>query len=456
VIIKMKLLIKILAISILFASELQAQQKADRKKDRTSKEQKNLNGDGFADYYNDGYKRYGDYVYDPLFRTIQLHKEGWEQSPPVIEFGKGEKLELHFDHLVEERTALMWTVIHCNADWTPSSLNQSEYLASFTEDYIVDSEFSFNTIQKYVHYSLVFPNENMRITKSGNYMLFVYPEGMPDNPVFGKRFLVVSPAVTIEPNLKPATTPDMRQSHQELDFTIQSSGYRITDPYDALKVTIMQNFDWSTAVYTLKPRHVKDSEIVYDYHDINVFPGIKEYRYFDTRSLRLLTDRVVRYDFVNDTNIVVLRPDVSRRNDAYLSNPDINGRYAIRNTEGMGNHLTEADYTEVLFQLQAKIPITFGSVYIIGDLVNQGKTSNGKLQYNYETSAYETSLYLKQGYYNYLYKVKGQNIDDDEVWFFEGSSRETENEYQIIVYYRDAGSLHDKIIGYRKVSSVGR
>ena len=41
--------------------------------------------------------------------------------------------------------------------------------------------------------------------------------------------------------------------------------------------------------------------------------------------------------------------------------------------------------------------------YILGELTNWYITPYNKLNYNYEKRAYETTLYLKQGYYSYLY-----------------------------------------------------
>ena len=64
------------------------------------------------------------------------------------------------------------------------------------------------------------------------------------------------------------------------------------------------------------------------------------------------------------------------------------------------------------------------------------------MQWNPENKAYEASVFLKQGYYNYMYLLdNGKNID--------GNFHETENEYIILVYHRPQGGRYDKLAGYR-------
>ena len=53
---------------------------------------------------------------------------------------------------------------------------ESEYLEGFYEEPITDYQFSFNTIQNYVHYQTVIPSANLKPTLSGNYLLIVFPE----------------------------------------------------------------------------------------------------------------------------------------------------------------------------------------------------------------------------------------------------------------------------------------
>jgi hypothetical protein len=134
---------------------------------------------------------YYNYTSSDKIKTILLYKDGFELSLPLIELNSQEKLVLSFDDLAYGNTNYKYTFVHCDADWTPSDLQPYEFIKGFTEDYINDYEYSFNTIQKYTHYKLQFPTENMLLTKSGNYIIKVYQDGYADNPLFTRRFMIV-------------------------------------------------------------------------------------------------------------------------------------------------------------------------------------------------------------------------------------------------------------------------
>ena len=52
-----------------------------------------------TDYYTPSVIRYADHVYDPLVRTVQLYKLGFELSAPILELGSTDQLELRFDDM---------------------------------------------------------------------------------------------------------------------------------------------------------------------------------------------------------------------------------------------------------------------------------------------------------------------------------------------------------------------
>ncbi|HET6226456.1 MAG TPA: type IX secretion system plug protein domain-containing protein, partial [Bacteroidia bacterium] len=130
-------------------------------------------------------------VYKKTIKTVELRNPDFELSQPVLHLNASETLKLSFDELTVDLQRYSYTFIHCNADWTPSNLLSSEFIDGFAENAIADYQYSANTLQKYIHYSTVFPNTSLRFTKSGNYLLKVYPEGNPDTPVLTRRFLVV-------------------------------------------------------------------------------------------------------------------------------------------------------------------------------------------------------------------------------------------------------------------------
>src|SRR5688572_11207738 len=82
--------------------------------------------------------QYEDRIYASSIKTVQLNEEGFELSMPVLQLNSERKLKLSFDDLDAEYITFSYTVIHCNANWTPSDLISSEYINGFTEEYIRD------------------------------------------------------------------------------------------------------------------------------------------------------------------------------------------------------------------------------------------------------------------------------------------------------------------------------
>jgi hypothetical protein len=76
--------------------------------------------------------------------------------------------------------------------------------------------------------------------------------------------------------------------------------------------------------------------------------------------------------------------------------------------------------------------------------------------YDSTQKAYTNRLFLKQGFYNYQYVLKRADRSKPDFIFFEGSYNQTENMYDIIVYFRQIGARYDRIIGYGSSNYFGR
>ena len=209
------------------------------------------------DYYTNDFLRYEDYIYKPNIHTVLLHRKGWELSAPIIQLNTDEKLTLSFDDLDGDIKNYKYTIIHCSYEWKPSPLSKNEYINGFKDNYITNFKLSFNTIQKYTHYELTFPESNiMTPLISGNYLLIVYLDD-ETNIYFSKRFMIIDPKITINATIKRATSIEYKDYKQEIDFTINKSGYNIPNIYSDLKVSILQNGRWDNAVKNIKPFIVK-------------------------------------------------------------------------------------------------------------------------------------------------------------------------------------------------------
>ncbi|HKK10337.1 MAG TPA: DUF5103 domain-containing protein [Bacteroidales bacterium] len=399
------------------------------------------------DYYQENYFRYSNHIYDTNIHSLQLHRVGEPLSHPVIDMGNRKKmLRLSFDDFRNNVVDYQYQFIHCNADWKPSELLPSDYLTGFDDDYIEEYEFSYNTRQPYIHYSLAFPQEDMMPVISGNYLLKVYPEGQPEDIILTARFMIADEKVAISANVKQATAPTKMEEWQEVDFTINTKSFYVANPSKNLKVVVQQNNREDNKISGLKPRSIDGNKLLYDYEDQNLFRGGNEFRYFDIQNFKYQSDQVRRIDIFNQLNKVILYADKQRTFSPYVFYDDINGRRLIRTTE-YENTAIEADYAEVQFLLPMDAPLVTGGIYIMGELTQWEFNKKSRMTYNYNSKAYETTLYLKQGYYNYMYAFLENGKEQANVRLLENSFSETSNQYTIYVYYRKPGTYQDQLIG---------
>ncbi len=401
--------------------------------------------------YSDDHGEVREMVLDHSLKTVQLYREGWPLSYPVIKLTGDVPLVLEFDDLSSDQPTFMYRMIHCNADWTPSDLSEQEYLDGYPENEIRSSTPSFNTYTTYLHYRLQIPNEDVRPLLSGNYLLLVYRDGNPDDVVFTKRFMVTEGRVNIEANAHIPDLSQYRDCCQEVDFTVNHRGLRIDDPFNETRAVIYQNGLWDLGIDAIQPYMVNPGQLIYDYQEENVFPGGNEFRFFDTKNTRTPTYFVQRIEFLDPYFHFELKAGHNRSNQSYSFNEDINGRYAV---EADGSHEpgVDADYVFVHFRLDIPLALE-GSVYIAGALTNWQFDDLSRMEYNQEEQAYMKSLLLKQGVYNYRYLFLPAFNEQFDMTEIEGNHSQTSNEYLILFYHRPPGTRYDRLLGHQVVHS---
>ncbi len=401
--------------------------------------------------YSDDHGEVRALVLDHSLKTVQLFREGWPLSYPIIRLDGDVPLVLEFDDLSENQPTFMYRMIHCNADWTPSDLSEMEYLEGYPENEIRTSSPSFSTYTNYLHYSLQIPNEDVRMTLSGNYLLLVYRDRNPDDVVFTKRFMVTEGRVSIEATAHIPDLNQYRECCQEVDFTVNHAGITIDDPFSETRAVIYQNGLWDLGIDALQPNMVSDGQLIYDFLDENIFPGGNEFRFFDTKNTRTPTYYVQRIDFVDPYFHFELKPDQKQSPYSYSYKEDINGRYAIE-AEGSQDPGVDADYVIVHFRLDIPLPLE-GAVYLAGALTNWQFDDLNRMEYKAEEGAYMLSLLLKQGVYNYRYLFLPAFNEQFDMAEIEGNHSQTENEYLILFYHRPPGSRYDRLMGHQVIHS---
>jgi hypothetical protein len=397
-----------------------------------------------------------DITYVDHVRTVQLLLPGKPFSEPLISLGTGEFLELHFDDLNGGFENYTYTIIHCNSDWTPTNLFQNQYLGGFFEDQITEQRQSFNTLTKYTHYRLPIPNQNMQIKLSGNYVIHVFKDFDRQKPVFTRRFFVLQTSMAVIPYLRRPSRPDAIQTSHELDFDINIGKNTIFNPFEEIKVVIRQNGRWDNQILGLLPLFVRNDILTYDYADRNVIRAGNEFRRVDLRSIRFRGERVGRIEIEGSEVYIWVQGDESRAHLRYLSYEDLNGKFLIQSNEGR-NPNTDADYVEATFTFLHKGPVPGGTIHLLGQLNDWRMSEKTRMDYDPELGAYQITLLLKQGFYNYHYVYLRDGAREGDYTWFEGSHEDTENDYEIFVYHRPPTSMQfDRLVAYSKINSMNR
>ena len=388
---------------------------------------------------------YLERIYSPLIKTVKLEVKGTDFTIPIIKLGSSDRLLLKFDELSEETKRYGYKIIHCNSDWTKSELQPFEYIQGFETGYIENYANSFNTLQRYVHYWHEFPNNIMEFKLSGNYIIKVYLDDNPDNVVMVRRFMVLEDDANIRFNVMNARNPSDIRTKQELDvFVSPKNNMSFANPSIYLKVFVQQN--GNRDLHLLTHRQIKSTEIEYSFKDENIFEAGNEFRNFDFSSLRTRTRNVSNIDFINGENHIRLFPDKPRANIAYMSHNDIDGYYYIRSDNAYDFNI-ESDYAWVHFYLPVPIDLE-GSYYIWGELSDWNFSTQNKMEYSKEYNSYYLKLYLKQGFYDYMIMYKSNQSLALSPSKIEGNYSETNNKYNIYVYYRKPGDSFDSLIGF--------
>jgi len=364
---------------------------------------------------------------------------------PIIKIG--EPIYLEFDDVLANEQDYYYKITHCDYDWNKSSLLKSQYLDGIDNQRITNYENSYSTLETYSNYQLTLPNDNVRLKVSGNYLIEIYNNNYELQ--FSRRFVVYKDLVSVGASIKRSRDFNFLNEKQVVQFSIQSNSLRLVNPKKEVKVVILQNYYWPTAIYNIAPQYTIGSELVYKYDQETAFFGGNEFLLFDTSDLRAPSSQISSIDLTDLYNHYLFS-DAPRNDQAYTYFPDINGDFVIRTLQG-DNASREAEYSNVHFSLPYTEYIALDDVYVFGKYNNYALTDENKMTYNEESGMMEVTIKMKQGFYNYKYVLKnGENLKLNEIG---GNFHFTENNYLILVYYRNFGDMYDSIIGVGSANS---
>ena len=381
-------------------------------------------------------------VFSNDYRSLQLSVEGDPLLPPVLDMTKHQHLNIEFDEMSHDYHRLIYRIEHCNADWTPTEgLFESDYLAGFNDQPIEDYENSFNTTQLYTHYRLTLPNSETRMLLSGNYRVTIFDDEDMESPLLKAEFCMVEPSMSILATLSGNTDIDFNQRHQQLSYSVSYGNNRVVDPRRELHTVVMQNRRQDNRIVDLPPNIQNDRGIEYNHCRQLIFPAGNEFHKFeilDVEKPGLNVDNMRWYEPYHHATLYADRP---ARN--YVYDEDQNGTFVMRTDNDLEEDATESEYLWVHFTLQMPRPLP-SPLYVWGQWSNGAFDKACSMQWNEEAHQYEAAIYLKQGYYNYMYICENGMSPD-------GNFYETENEYIILVYHRPQGGRYDRLVGYRRL-----
>ena len=375
-----------------------------------------------------------------------VFKGSAEDQFPIIQLG--ESMTLTFDDLSASEQDYYYRIVHCDYDWTPSQLLKSQYLNGMDNQRIIFYENSYTTLQPYSNYRLRIPNDQVGLRVSGNYLLEIYNSA--NELQFSRRFVVYRDLVQVPAVVRRSRDFDFLSEKQSVQFSIIPTRIQLINPKKEVKVAILQNYHWPTALTNVPPQFTIGQELVYKYDKETSFFGGNEYLNFDTSDLRAPTAAISSIGF-EDLYEHFLFPNRYRFDEPYTYFPDINGDFRIRTLQG-SDASREAEYTRVHFRLPYTEMLGLDQVYIFGKFNNYALEDQNHMEYNRETGYMEGTLLLKQGFYNFKYVIEREDglVELNRIC---GNFHFAENLYTILVYYRDFGDLYDSVIGIGSANS---
>ena len=405
-----------------------------------------------------GYPQIPEYVYSPVIKSIQLYPYGNQLAYPIIKLNSGEQLELHFDDLDANVKNYSYTFQLCNADWTPAMLSHFDYIKGFSQVRLTTYRISSIAFTRYTHYQAMLPDRNCVPSRSGNFILKVFMNGDTSQLVFTRRMLVVEDLASVGAQIQQPFNGQFFRTHQKVQFRVNlNESLDVINAQQQIKVSLLQNMRWDNAITTMRPTFFSRKVLEYNTENEAVFPAGKEWRWLDLRSFRLQSDRVADARYSNKSTEIFVRPDLERVTQRFNFYRDNNGRYFLEPTESI-NPLWQSDYATVHFSFvpPGNTPFADKDVFIFGGLNNYDLRDEAKMIYNSDKGVYETTLFLKQGYFDYGYVTIDKKDPKRRAGFdiTEGNLWESENEYMILVYYRELAGRADRLISVGRVNSL--
>lgn len=373
-----------------------------------------------------------------------------QNTIPIFKLGEG--FQLQFDDLFGNEANYYYEIIHCDYNWNPSGIPKNEYLKGFDNQRIQDYTNSFNTLQIYSHYKLAIPNQFTQELKiSGNYIIKIVNENK--EVVFSRKLVFYEDLVSVPIQVKRSRTVSTIEAKQNLDFSIRSNTIVFQTPLRNVKVLLLQNGQFNSAIKNIIPQYTIGNDLIYKYDSETQFWAGNEFLFFENKDIRAANNAIARVDFNTPIYGSLLYTNAARANFPYSFTQDVNGDFVINNLNTENSEI-EADYAWVYFSLSAPTFRINKNIYVTGMFNNYYLTPEYKMEYNPQKGIYEKAILIKQGFTSFQYRVADNKGVIDYENAIDGNFYQTENEYTILVYYRESIDRYDRVVGKGIASSL--
>ena len=384
-------------------------------------------------------------TYRPEVKSLQaVVNQDW-LSPAVMRLKGGDVLHIGFDELSHDYHRYVYRLERCEADWTTSEeLFETDWLEGFNHNVIDNYERSINTTVPYTHYWLQIPNDRCQLKLSGNYRLHIAEDG-DEEDIATVEFMVTEQSMGLTMGVTTNTDIDTNESHQQVSFGLKYGDQLVTSPEEQIQTVVMQNAREDTWRKNVRPSYVSQNGLEWRHKKELIFDGGNEYRKFEILDPSHPTLGIEHTSW-NGTNYQA-QPYISEPRLNYIYDEDANGAFYIRNSDNLENDIT-SDYVWVNFRLKAP-------QFLNGRILINGRWTTEKpeiylMNYDEAQGLYTASILQKLGYYSYQYLW----LKDDGTTHplpSEGNFFETENRYQILVYFKGTGERTWRLTAYGQI-----
>lgn len=371
-----------------------------------------------------------------------------ENVVPIFKLGDG--FQFQFDDLFGNEANYYFEIVHCDYNWNPTDIPKTDYMKGFDGQRIQEYENSINTLQIYSHYKLPIPNQFVQLRISGNYVLKILNESK--EVILSRKFIVYEDLVTVPMQIRRARTANYLDFKHNIEFSIKSQAINFQNPLKNVKVVLLQNGQLNTAIKNIVPQYTIGNDLIYKYDTQTQYWAGNEFLYFDNSDIRSAGNNISRVDSNNGIYNSNLYTNNARANYPYSVIPDVNGNFVVRNIGGTKNEI-EADYAWVYFSLSAPTFMKNKGIYVTGLFNNYSLSPEYKMDFNKEKNTYEKAILIKQGFTNFQYQIADDKGTIDAENAIDGNFWQTENEYTILVYYRQNNDRYERVIGKATANS---